>query len=44
MEYAVTLGADPAMWTRSQFARMPDGLRDNGKRQAAFYFNPNALA
>jgi hypothetical protein len=44
MEYAVTLGADPATWTRSQFVRMPDGLRNNGKRQTAFYFNPDALA
>ncbi len=39
-EYAVTLGADPATWTRSQFVRMPDGLRDNGKRQTAYYLNP----
>jgi hypothetical protein len=37
--YAVSLGADPATWTRSQFVRMPDGLRDNGKRQTVFFFN-----
>ncbi|HWQ90697.1 MAG TPA: hypothetical protein VN673_03415 [Clostridia bacterium] len=38
--YAVSLGADPATWTRSQFVRMPDGTRDNGKRQTVFFFNP----
>lgn len=37
--YAVSLGADPATWTRSQFVRMPDGTRDNGKRQTVFYTN-----
>ena len=35
MRYAVTLGADRATWTRSQFVRMPDGTRDNGSRQAS---------
>ncbi|MDX2079230.1 MAG: hypothetical protein SFU53_00455 [Terrimicrobiaceae bacterium] len=43
MEYAVTLGADPATWTRSQFVRMPDGQRDRGNCQAVFYFNPQVL-
>jgi hypothetical protein len=43
MQYAVSLGADPAMWTRSQFARMPDGRRDNSDRQAVFFFNPRVL-
>ena len=38
--YAVSLGADSANWNRSQFARMPDGLRENGKRQAVYFFNP----
>jgi hypothetical protein len=38
--YAVSLGADRANWTRSQFARMPDGLRENGKRQTVYFFNP----
>ena len=37
--YAVALGADPATWTRSQFVRMPDGTRDNGKRQTIFFVN-----
>ena len=43
MTFAVGVGADPAMWTRSQFARMPDGTRDNGKRQTVFFFNPGAV-
>lgn len=37
---AAVLGADPKLWTRSQFARMPDGTRDNGNRQTPIYFNP----
>jgi hypothetical protein len=37
--YAVSLGADHMTWTRSQFVRMPDGTRDNGKRQTVFYTN-----
>jgi hypothetical protein len=43
MRYAVSLGADPATWTRSQFVRIPDGRRDNGKRQAVFYLNPRTI-
>ena len=43
MRYAVSLGADRATWTRSQFVRMPDGTRDNGKRQTVFFFNPGVL-
>lgn len=37
--YAVSLGADRATWTRSQFVRCPDGMRDNGKRQTVFFTN-----
>ncbi|HEY1791264.1 MAG TPA: hypothetical protein VGJ73_24165 [Verrucomicrobiae bacterium] len=37
--YAVSLGADPATWTRSQFVRMPDGTRNNGKCQTIFFLN-----
>ncbi len=37
--YAVSLGADSRLWTRSQFCRMPDGLRDNGKRQQVYFLN-----
>ena len=40
---AVSLGADRATWTRSQFVRMPDGTRDNGNRQAVYFFNPEVL-
>jgi len=41
--YAVSLGADPANWSRSQFARMPDGLRENHKRQTVYFFNPELV-
>jgi len=41
--YAVSLGADPKMWTRSQFCRMPDGLRDNRARQRVFFLNFKSL-
>jgi hypothetical protein len=41
MRYAVSLGADPATWIRSQFVRLPDGHRDNGKRQAVLFFRPS---
>jgi hypothetical protein len=37
--YAVSLGADRATWTRSQFVRMPDGTRENGRRQMVFFVN-----
>jgi hypothetical protein len=40
MNAAVTLGADHATWLRSQFCRMPDGLRENGKRQVCYYLDP----
>ena len=43
MRYAVTLGADPATWTRSQFVRMPGGTRDNGRPQTIYFFNPDIL-
>jgi hypothetical protein len=43
MRYAVSLGADRATWTRSQFVRMPDGRRDNGQRQTVYFFNPEVL-
>jgi hypothetical protein len=31
MKYAVSLGADDRMWLRSQFCRIPDGYRCDGK-------------
>jgi hypothetical protein len=42
---AVSLGADPAAWTRCQLVRMPNGKRrfkdDRGSRkQSLIYFNP----
>jgi hypothetical protein len=37
--YAVSVGADPATWTRSQFVRMPDGTRNNGRRQTIYFLN-----
>jgi hypothetical protein len=43
MNYAVSLGADRATWTRSQFVRMPDGRRDTGKQQVVYFFNPEVV-
>jgi hypothetical protein len=40
---AVSLGADPATWTRSQFVRMPDGTRGDGRRQVVYYFNSRVI-
>lgn len=41
--YALTLGADPRTWLKSQFIRMPDGTRDNGQPQPVLYFNPSTI-
>lgn len=43
MAYAVSLGADPKLWSRSQFARMPDGTRDDGKKQTVYFFAPEVI-
>jgi hypothetical protein len=43
MDLAVSLGADKATWTRSQFVRMPGGTRESGERQAVYYFNPGVI-
>src|SRR5207248_3209165 len=40
MRYAVSIGADPATWSRCQLVRLPDGTREDGKRQRVHYFNP----
>lgn len=40
---ALTYGADPKTWLKSQFIRVPDGVRENGKEQPVLYFNPNTL-
>jgi hypothetical protein len=38
--YAVSLGADTATWSRSQFVRIPDGWRaDKQRRQRVLFFN-----
>jgi hypothetical protein len=44
MRYAVTLGADPATWTRSQFVRLPQGWRaDKQAPQDVAFFDPAKL-
>lgn len=43
MDGAVLLGADNATWSRSQFVRMPEGKRENGRRQTVYYFNPSVI-
>jgi len=42
-QYAVLLGADRTSQTPSQFARMPDGLRENGRRQTVYFLNPRVV-
>lgn len=42
-KYAVSLGADPKLWTCNQYCRMPDGKRDTGVMQRVVYFNPKAI-
>jgi len=37
--YSVALGADRATWTRSQFVRMPEGMREDGRRQTVYFLN-----
>lgn len=37
---ALKFGADPATRTANQLVRIPDGRRADGRRQAAYYFNP----
>jgi hypothetical protein len=43
MRYAVSLGADQATWTRSQFVRMPGGTRADGNPQVVYFFNPKTI-
>jgi hypothetical protein len=43
MRYAITLGADRATWTGSQFVRMPDGTRADGRRQTVYFYNPRVV-
>jgi len=41
-QYSVILGADKATFVKSQFVRMPQGVRANGALQKVHYFNPAA--
>jgi hypothetical protein len=40
---ALALGACPSTWCRSQFVRMPDGSRDDGRRQTVEYLDCRLL-
>lgn len=41
----IALGADPVLFrNHSQFVRMPNGRRDNGKPQSVIYFNPETIS
>ena len=41
--YAIMLGADKATWSPCQLVRMPEGRRDNGRRQAVLFLNEATL-
>jgi hypothetical protein len=43
MRYAVSLGADRATWTRSQFVRLPGGTREDGNPQVVYFFNSKTI-
>jgi hypothetical protein len=43
MRDAVSLGADIATWTRSQFVRMPGGRREDGEHQVVYFFYPGVV-
>ncbi len=41
----IALGADPVLFrNHSQFVRMPNGTRDNGKPQSVIYLNPSTIS
>ena len=42
-KFAVSLGADRALWNPCQFVRLPGGLRDNGCNQTILFFNPSVI-
>jgi len=42
-QYAVSLGTCHSTWTPSQFVRMPDARRGDGKRQAVYFFRPEVV-
>jgi len=41
--YALSLGADAALFCPSQFTRFPGGIRDNGNVQEVLYWNSEVL-
>ncbi|MDA7680627.1 hypothetical protein N8633_02450, partial [bacterium] len=43
MRLAISLGADPATWSKCQLVRLPFGRRDNGNLQEVIYFDPSTL-
>ena len=43
MEYAVSLGADPATWVKCQPVRIPAGHRPNKGKQEILFFRPAAI-
>ena len=43
MDYAVSLGADPRLWLRSQFCRLPGGTREDGRPQPVLLFEKKFL-
>jgi len=43
MEYAVSLGSDPATFVKCQPVRMPGGYRPGKGKQEILFFNPAAI-
>ena len=43
LRYALSLGADPMLFTSCQLARIPWGIRDNGNIQEVVYFNEEVM-
>lgn len=43
LQYALSLGADPMLFTACQLARMPWGTRDNGNIQEVIFFNSEVI-
>jgi hypothetical protein len=43
MEYAASLGVDPATWCKCQPVRMPGGYRPGKGRQQILFFNPTTI-
>jgi hypothetical protein len=42
-DYAVRCGADPRLWLRSQFCRMPGGRREDGREQTVLFQDDKTL-